>query len=103
MWSILNRRVSVVFLDCVLMLGPTTFPPECEMENSKVLLQAVAKTVLLAQEAGLEIDDLLELLSAGLTVADVLELIVLRLTCSAGSAGVFGGGPQLVGSRPMVC
>ena len=50
------------------MTGPATFGMGCDMENSNVLLQAVAKTVLLARAAGLEVDDLLELLGAGLTM-----------------------------------
>jgi hypothetical protein len=49
------------------------------MENSKVLVRAVAKTISLARDAGLEIDDLLELLGAGLSMVDVLEIIALRL------------------------
>jgi hypothetical protein len=78
-WPILNRRVSVVFLDCVVMISPNALNAGCGMENSKVLVRAVAKTVSLARDAGLEIDDLLELLGAGLSMVDVLEIIALRL------------------------
>jgi hypothetical protein len=82
------------------MSGLTAFRPGSDLESPTVLLQAVAKTVLLAREAGLEIDDLLELLGAGLTPADVLEIIMMRLTTSADSPGVLGGGAR---SRPMIC
>jgi len=72
------------------------------MKHSNVLLQAVAKTVLLARAADLEIDDLLELLGAGLTIADVLEIIMLRLSSKA-SPCVPGEDLQLVKYRLMVC
>ena len=85
------------------MTRPATFGMGCDVENSDLLLRAVAKTVLLARAAGFDIDDLLELLGAGLTTAEMLETIMLRLTTSADSPGVLGGGTRLVRSRPMVC
>jgi hypothetical protein len=57
------------------------------MENNPSLWQAVVKCASLAEEAGLDIDDLVKMLDAGTTPADVVEVVVLKLTAATPVAG----------------